>query len=91
MTEIRAAIDEIDHEVIRLLGRRFDYVKAASAFKTSESEVRATNRFQTMLQQRRHWAQEEGLSADAVEKMYRDLVEHFIAEELEQWRQDVEK
>ena len=31
-----------------------------------------------MLKQRRAWAEEEGLNGDAIEKMYRDLVNHFI-------------
>jgi isochorismate pyruvate lyase len=40
-----------------------------------------------MLQQRRVWADEEGLSADAIEKMYQDLVNHFIDEEIMHWKQ----
>lgn len=40
-----------------------------------------------MLQQRRIWAEAEGLSADAIEKMYQDLVNHFIAEEMKHWNQ----
>jgi isochorismate pyruvate lyase len=41
-----------------------------------------------MLQQRRVWAEEVGLSADAIEKMYRDLVSYFIDEEMKRWQQD---
>ncbi|MDD5375845.1 hypothetical protein [Acidithiobacillus sp.] len=39
-----------------------------------------------MLQQRRLWAQEQGLSPDAIEKLYSDLVNHFIEEEMKGWR-----
>jgi isochorismate pyruvate lyase len=39
-----------------------------------------------MLQQRREWAQEAGLNADVVEKLYRDLVNHFIEEELKHYK-----
>lgn len=39
-----------------------------------------------MLLQRREWAQAEGLNADAIEKLYSDLVQHFIAEELKGWK-----
>lgn len=39
-----------------------------------------------MLQQRRVWASEEQLNADFIEQLYRDLVEHFIAQELQQWQ-----
>jgi len=39
------------------------------------------------IQQRRAWAKEEGLNADAIEKMYQDLVNHFIDEEMKHWKQ----
>lgn len=87
MVDIRAEIDRLDRQVVALLGQRFAYVKAASKFKTSETTVRAPERLQAMLQQRRDWAEEEGLNADAVEKMYQDLVNHFIDEELQHWKQ----
>ena len=87
MIEIRSEIDALDREIIRLLGRRFAYVQAAAQFKSGEASVRAPERFEAMLQQRRAWAAEEGLSPDAIEKLYRDLVNHFIEEELKRWRQ----
>lgn len=86
MTDIRAEIDTIDRQVIKLLGQRFAYVKAASKFKTSETSVKAPSRFQAMLQQRRTWAQEEGLNPDVIEKMYTDLVNYFIEEEMKHWQ-----
>lgn len=90
MVDIRAEIDRLDRQVIALLGQRFAYVKAASKFKTSETSVKAPERFQAMLKQRRTWAQEEGLNADAVEKMYHDLVTYFIDEEMKRWKQSKE-
>lgn len=85
MTEIRSEIDALDRQVIQLLGQRFAYVKAAAKFKTDAVSVKAPERFQSMLQQRRIWAEVEGLNPDAIEKLYRDLVNHFIQEELQQW------
>lgn len=87
MSEIRAEIDVLDQQVIGLLGQRFRYVKAASRFKTSETSVRAPERFASMLEQRRLWAGEAGLSPDAIEKLYRDLVNHFIEEEMKEWKE----
>ncbi|BAS57369.1 chorismate mutase [Leptolyngbya boryana NIES-2135] len=86
MTEIRSEIDALDRQVIQLLGQRFAYVKAAAKFKTDATSVKAPERFQSMLQQRRIWAEVEGLNPDAIEKLYRDLVNHFIQEELQQWK-----
>jgi len=39
-----------------------------------------------VLIQRREWASENDLHPDAIEKMYRDLVNHFIAEEMKHWQ-----
>lgn len=86
MEDIRAEIDRLDKSIIALIGKRFQYVQAAAKFKTSESSVRAPERFKAMLQQRRLWAQEQGLSPDAIEKLYSHLVNHFIEEEMKRWR-----
>ena len=86
MADIRVEIDRLDRQVIALLGERFSYVKAASKFKTSETDVKAPERVQAMLQQRRAWAEEAGLSADVIEKLYRDLVNYFIEEEAKHWQ-----
>ena len=87
MTEIRAEIDALDRQVIALLGQRFQYVKAAAKFKTSATGVKAPERFKAMLQQRHQWAEEEGLSGEAIAQLYEDLVNHFIAEEMKHWQQ----
>ena len=81
LDEVRAEIDRLDRQVIELLGERFAYVKAAAQFKSSLVNVQASERFSDMLQDRRLWAEAVGLSADVIEKMYRDLVTHFIREE----------
>jgi len=90
MEDIRIEIDAMDRDIIAILGKRFDYVKAASKFKTSETSVRAPERFKAMLAQRRDWALSAGLSPDAIEKMYRDLVNHFISEEMVKWQFETE-
>ena len=86
ITDIRKEIDRLDRQVIAIIGQRFGYVKAAAKFKTSETSVKAPERFQAMLQQRRVWAEEEGLNPDVIEKIYRDLVTYFIEEEMSRWK-----
>lgn len=88
MEEIRKEIDDLDRKVIRLIGQRFKYVQAAAKFKKDENSVKAPERFKSMLEKRREWAIEEGLSPDAIEKMYRDLVNYFISEELKSWNRN---
>ena len=55
--------------IVYALGERFSYVKAAARFKTSQSGVRAPERFTAMLQQRRQWAEECSLSPDVIERL----------------------
>ena len=88
MQDIRTEIDRIDREVIALLGQRFQYVQAAAPFKTSAAAVQAPERFQAMLQQRKRWAEEEGLAPDIIANMYSDLVNYFIEEEMKAWKAD---
>ena len=83
--EIRAAIDSLDRDIVSKLGKRFEYVKAAAKFKNSTEDVKAVDRFNSMLQQRRVWAEENNLHPYVVEKLYRDLVSYFIKEELQHW------
>jgi isochorismate pyruvate lyase len=86
MADIREEIDLLDSMIIQLIGKRYQYVQAAAKFKTSETAVRAPERFKAMLLRRREWAQEQGLNPDVIEKLYSDLVNYFIREEMERWQ-----
>lgn len=86
--DVRAAIDDLDREVLRLLGRRARYVAAAARFKTDEGDVRAPERRKNMLAQRRRWAEDEGLDPVFVEGLYEGIVSHFVAREMVRWRED---
>ena len=61
-------------------------LKLLLSSKLVKASVRASKRFQAMLQQRRVWAEAEGLNPDVIEKLYRDLVNHFIEEEMKHWK-----
>jgi len=86
IAEIRAEIDRIDRNIVAALGERLKYVRAASQFKTSEASVRAVERVRSLLEQRRAWAEDEGIDPEVVEKMYRDLLSFFIESELNDWK-----
>jgi len=88
MVDIRDEIDLLDSAIIQLIGKRYQYVQAAAKFKTSETAVRAPERFKAMLLQRREWALEQGLNPDVIEKLYSDLVSYFIQEEMERWKEE---
>lgn len=81
LAEVRAAIDTLDRELVALLGRRAGYVHAAARFKTDAAAVRAPERVQTMLAQRRAWATTEGLDPDVIAQLFTLLVDYFIRRE----------
>ena len=83
--DVRREIDLLDEEIIRLLGRRAQYVHAAARFKTSEAHVAAPDRQAAMMHVRRAWAEREALSADVIEEVYRRLVAYFIEREMQEW------
>ncbi len=81
--EIRNAIDTIDREVIRLLGERFQYIKEIIRFKKpTEESIVAKNRFEAVIASRREQALKNGLNPDLIERVYRELLNHFISEEM---------
>lgn len=90
LDEVRRVIDVLDREIVRLIGRRAGYVKRASHFKTDEASVRAPERQKAMLAERRKWAEEEGLVPDVVEELYKNLIRHFVAREMESLRRNPE-
>lgn len=87
LSEIREAIDRIDHDIVQSLGRRMDYVKAASRFKANESAIPAPDRVAAMLPERARWAEENGLDAPFVESLFSQIIHWYIAEQIKYWRQ----
>jgi isochorismate pyruvate lyase len=83
--DIRSCIDEIDGQIIDSIGRRQQYVLAASRFKSSVAEVRAEDRVKSMLAQRRAWAVEKGCDPDFIEALFRMTVDHFVGKEIKHW------
>lgn len=84
--DVRRGIDALDREIVALIGRRARYVEAAACFKRDESGVRAPERQRAMFAERRGWAEEEDLDPDVIEKLYRDLIDYFVAREMDRWR-----
>jgi isochorismate pyruvate lyase len=90
--DIRQAIDELDGEIISLLGRRFQYVKEIVKFKDkNEESIVAKERREAVISSRRKLAVENGLDPNVIEDLYRNLIDHFISEELKLIRGDNEE
>ena len=83
MAEIRAAVSELDHQIIRMLGRRLDYVREAVRYKPDEDSIRNPDHFGRFFADRRKWAAEAGYDPDVIDAVYRKLYEYSVHVQLE--------
>lgn len=78
LEEVRANIDRIDDNIIKLMGERTDYVKQAAKFKTNTDGVKAPDRVEAVIRKVRGNAEKNGANADMVESLYREMISRFI-------------
>lgn len=83
--DVREAIDEIDKDIINLLGKRLKYVEKASEYKKTEESVKAPDRVKKMLIQRKKWAYEKKLSMIFIEDLFKMITNYFIEKEKNKW------
>lgn len=86
MQDIRQAIDTIDKSIVKAIAQRAGYVQAAAKFKTSEAAVRDDHRVKKVIESKKALAQQEKVSPELIEKIYRTMIDHFIAEEMKEWK-----
>ena len=82
MTDLRAAIDELDTQIVALLARRADYIDRASEIKqAADLPARITSRVEEVVAHVRARAGQEGLDPDLAERLWRHLIDWSIARE----------
>ncbi|GAA0238097.1 chorismate mutase [Saccharothrix mutabilis subsp. mutabilis] len=86
LDEVRAGIDGIDAQLVRLLAERQGLVKAAAAFKKDEDAVRAPDRVAQVIAKVRAKAADAGLSPEVAEAVWRAMIGAFIELELAEHR-----
>lgn len=82
MEEIRAEVNAIDRDILRLLGRRLAYVRGAVRFKPDEKSITNPDHWERFFAQRRAWGEEEGYDPAVVEALYRRLYDYTIEVQL---------
>lgn len=90
LNEVWEAIDRIDHDIIALIARRATYVELAADFKKDEKAVRDKARVEQVIASKRTLAERYRVSPDLVERLYRTMIDFFVAAEMVRWN-DVEK
>lgn len=89
LAEVRANIDRLDREIVRLLAERGRYVKDAARFKRDRYQVAAPARQAEVFARVRALAEQAGGEPDVVEAAYRSLVAGFVARE-QSWFDEME-
>jgi isochorismate pyruvate lyase len=81
--EVRLQIDEIDRDIIDLIGKRLSFIREIIKFKNNADDVYAKKRFLDVIRIRREIAALHHLNPDVIESIYRILMDYFIQEQLE--------
>lgn len=88
LAEVRARIDLIDSELVRLLAHRQGLVRAAASFKSDDRAVRAPDRVERVIASVRERASDAGLEPAVAEAVWRAMIGAFIEVELVQHARD---
>jgi len=82
MAEIRAEIDRLDQELVRLFADRAGYIDRAAEIKAgADLPARIEARVEEVVQNVRRHADTYGLPPELVEKLWRRLIDWSIARE----------
>ncbi|MDE6252938.1 MAG: chorismate mutase [Lachnospiraceae bacterium] len=88
LEEVRANIDRIDNEIIKLIAERGTYVVQASVFKKDEEGVKDTGRVEKVIAKVREKAKEYGANPDMVEALYREMISMFVNMEMSEFHKN---
>jgi isochorismate pyruvate lyase len=75
LEDVRAAVNAIDRDIVKLLGKRAKYAMAALRFKTDVSEVADPAHRKRLFAQRREWAAAQGVNAKMVQEIFQAIVD----------------
>jgi isochorismate pyruvate lyase len=82
MAEIRAEIDRLDEELVRLFAERANYIDRAAQIKVEvDLPARIESRVEEVVTNVRRHAEAHGLPPELVEKLWRRLIDWSIARE----------
>lgn len=85
MTDVRAGVDALDRELVRLLVIRQGYMSAAARIKQDRDAVHDEARIEDVVTKVVTEAKTLGLSSDIAEPVWRKLIERCIAFEFKEW------
>ena len=90
LEEVRANIDRIDDEIIKLIAERGTYVAQASVFKKNEESVKDTGRVEKVIAKVKSKAEEYDADPDMVEALYREMISRFVNMEMSEFHKNTQ-
>ncbi len=85
MQEVRAGVDALDKELVRLIAKRQAYMQAAARIKNDRSAVYDSVRIEDVVTKILKEARKQGLSENIAEPVWREMIKQCINYEFEQW------
>jgi isochorismate pyruvate lyase len=85
MTEVRANVDRIDRLLVTLMAERLNYIEQAARIKPSRDAVRDEDRIEDVIAKVKAQCDIDGFDKDMAERMWRAMMEDFIAHEFVKW------
>lgn len=85
MAQVRAGVDEIDRQLVALLGQRFAHMRAAARIKPERSAVRDEARKAEVIENACAEAERIGVPRDVIAGLWEQLVEASIAYEMREF------
>ncbi|MHC8494761.1 chorismate mutase [Thalassospira sp. SM2505] len=85
MSEVRANVDRIDRLLVALMAERLNYIEQAARIKPSRDAVRDEDRIEDVITKVKAQCEIDGFDKDMAERMWRAMMEDFIAHEFVKW------
>ena len=86
LQQARDKIDQIDVALIELIASRQFYVDQVMRHKQTVEDVQSPQRVKEVIEKVRALAVQHAVDPDMVERLYHDMIQHFIQRELKEFR-----
>lgn len=91
LADVRREIDRLDRRIVRLLSERAGYVGEAARIKDSASQIVDRARIEAIIEKMRNLSTTHGGDADTIERIYRAMIDAYIAFERKQFSKKKKK
>ena len=85
LDQVREGIDALDRAIVPLLASRTRYVARAAELKTNRAQVVDPARIEDVVAKARSMAVDNGMPPEVADRIYRAMIDAFIAFEHARW------